>query len=1114
MAKTFRQSLMFLRRVFAYSHVRCRTVLTIGLACVSALGQMQAPKEPEWDVRKARGKTRQIAFETDEGTWMSLGITPDAKTIVFDLLGEIYSLPATGGTAKLITPDSGVALNLQPAVSPDGKRIAFISDRGGQSNLWVMDIDGKNPKCVEQNLKVRHASPAWLPDSNFIVVRRNGTEDNGREMWMYHEGGGKGVQLTKAAEFPGANDPFVTADGHYLYFSIEITGVTDPAKGKVQLRRLDLRDGAIQKVTEGSERGEGGDARQSDGGAFSPRVSPDGRYLAFARRLASGTISFKGHQLGPRTALWIRDLESGSERLILDALDRDLEEHPSSFGGYLPGYAWDPAGRYLLVGQGGKIRKVDASTGHVETIAFQAHVDRTISEQVYAPFRIDDHEPLKVKFARWQTISPDQKHLAFQAVGRIYVMDLPDGVPRRLTKDPFEPDEYGPAWSPDGEWIAFTGWTDEGHGHVYKVAANGGMPQQLTKAEAEYQNPVWTPDGSGVVVVRSSGATLRGEMLSENSWYDLCLVAGGSVKRIVAVSAPSGRIPHRRFIVSPSFGPEGRLYYPETTGEARLAHTELRSVRMDGSDRRIHASMAYADEAAMSPDGKWIAFEEGDNVYVAPVPEHGFGDKPVDLKRDANAALPVFAASETGGDFPRWVNAGTLSYGSAAQAFSYDLKTRKATPYLISLQVPRVGVTGAIAITGARVITMAGDRVIEKADLLINNGRITELGPSGTVSIPAGTHRFDAAGKTIMPGLVDMHTHNHRDASGILPRHDYEMAAVLAYGVTTTLDPGSFSQSIFPQAEMVKAGKIIGPRVFSTGDPLYAGDGAHQNELKSLERTRQEIQRLKSYGAVSIKQYLQPERRQRQWIADVARQEGGVMVTAEGMDLAYILSMVMDGQTGWEHPIPQVPLYKDATEFLGRAGVYYSATLIVAGPGPWNQGYFLQDNELWQSPKLKHFFPWQKLEAHARRTEERPASDYTFPMLAQGMADIITAGGYGAIGGHGQLHGLGSQWELWMAASAMKPLDAIRVATLDGAKMIGIDKDIGSIESGKLADLIILNGNPLENIQESSNIAYVMKGGRLYKGENLDEVWPRAKPYGDFFWQTNEARPNDVKVVQ
>jgi imidazolonepropionase-like amidohydrolase len=466
-----------------------------------------------------------------------------------------------------------------------------------------------------------------------------------------------------------------------------------------------------------------------------------------------------------------------------------------------------------------------------------------------------------------------------------------------------------------------------------------------------------------------------------------------------------------------------------------------------------------------------------------------------------------------GGNFPRWASGGRLVAGSANEVFLFDAASGKTERYPINLAVPRDVAAGAVALTGARIITMTDAGVIEEGDIAIADGRISAVGPSGSIAIPAGATRIDARGKTIMPGLVDLHTHNHRSPNGIIPQRDYEMGASLAYGVTTTLDNSMWSQNIFPQAEMVDAGEIVGPRVYSTGDPLYAGDHARQNELKSLEQTRQEVRRLKSYGAVSLKQYQQPERRQRQWVSEAARTEG-MMVTAEGGDMLYILTMVMDGQTGWEHPIPQVPVYDDLAQFLGRARIHYSSTLVVAGPGPWNDQYWIQQSELWTDPKLQRFSPWRKLEAHTRRRDLRPVTDYTFPFLAQGVADIIKAGGYGAIGAHGQQHGIASQWEVWMLASAMPPLEALRVATMHGATMIGVQEDLGSLAAGKLADLIVLNGNPLQDIRQTANIQYVMKGGRIYNGDNLDEIWPRKRPFGKFFWETENVRPTDVKVIK
>jgi Tol biopolymer transport system component/imidazolonepropionase-like amidohydrolase len=1106
------------RRTPLFIHCLFSAAACVALAAYATHAQETITKdEPEWDVTKPRGTTRRVEFVTAEGTWMTVDVSPDGRTLVFDLLGHIYRLPIEGGDARVLTGDSGVAMNFQPAWSPDGSRIAFISDRAGQNNLWVMDADGGNPRIIDRDLKVRHSLPRWSPDGRFIVARRAelDPERRGSEIWLYSAEGGKGVALTRQADHNQATEPAVSPDGRFVYFTIEVNGVDDPAKGRTQLRRLDLLSGDLLSVTEGSERGPGGDARLSSGGGFAARPSPDGRHLAFARRLASGTISFKGRELGPRTALWLRDLSTGAERLLVDPVERDLQQNSSNWSGNLPGYAWNGDGTAIFLGQGGHLRRVDVATGRIETIPFTARVERTISEMAYKPFALDDHGPFDVRFIRWPHVSPDGKRAVFQAVGAIWTMDLPDGRPTRLLPESFGRHQYAPAWSPDGRSLAFTSWTDEERGYLWRLDIAGGEPVRLTTMAGEYLNPVWTPDGTGIVVVAGSGATARGQMLAENFWFELRFVpaAGGESRLITHVNPPSGRLSHRRHIVQPSFGPGNRVFYPEMIRTGEEWRTEIRSVRLDGTERRTHAAIPAADEATLSPDGRWLAFEEGDNVFLVPMPLHGVGGRALELKREERAIWSMKAISQEGGNFPRWAGASTLVFGSADRVMVYDTASGRTVTHRIALSHPRAGVKGSVAFRGARIVTMKGDEVIERGDLLITDGKIAALGAVGGVRLPADATVLDARDKTIVPGFVDLHTHNHRSPSGIHPQRDYEMAAVLAYGVTSTLDNSMWSQNIFPQSELVEAGQIVGPRVFSTGDPLYAGDHSRHNELKTLDHARREVRRLRSYGAVSLKQYQQPERRQRQWVCEAAR-ELGLMVTAEGGDMLYVLSMVMDGHTGWEHPLPQVPVYEDLAQFLGRAKVHYSPTLVVAGPGPWNDQFFTQDRDLWTDPKLRRFAPWRKLEAHTRHREYRPATDYTYPMLAQGVADIVAAGGDAAIGAHGQQHGIASHWEIWMLASAMRPHQALRIATMGGARMLGVDRYVGSLEPGKLADLVVLNGNPLIDIRETANIAWVMRGGRLRSGDTLDEVWPEKKPYGSFFWQMDQARPSDVKVIK
>ena len=1097
-----------------------RTALVALLVSVAQSTLAAQETDTAWDVTSARGETRVIDFTTEEGTFMSVDFSPDGRWIAFDLLAHVYRVPVDGGTAEPLTQESGVALNYHPRYSPDGSRIAFVSDRGGQNNLWVMNADGSDPRPVFQDLSIRVLEPAWTPDGQYILVRRQnlapGQEGGG--IWMYHVDGGDGVELI-GSDVTGAAWPSPSSDGKYVYFHKSTPGQTvswaarDAIQGAYQVRRLDLRTGTITAVTAGQPTRQ---IRQSSGGAYAPEVSPDGRWLAFARRIPDGRISFKGHEFGPRTALWLRDLATGAERVVMDPIEVDMIEGMKTLR-VLAGYSWAADGESIVISQGGKLRRLHVESERVETIPFTARVRRTISEQAYKPFRITDDQ-FTVKFTRWQTATPDGRRLAFQAVGRIWIMDLPNGTPHRLTAPGFEPFEYAPAWSPDGRWIAFTSWDDAEGGHLWKIAATGGEPERLTVVPGEYVHPDWSHDGSEIVVARGSGASFRSSTMVHNPWYDIVVVpaSGGEAEVVTKAIFPEGYnffTASRTQIVRPVFGFDGRIFYFEVTSladarDSRAQRTTLVSVRRDGGDRLEHLTFPYADEVVPSPDGKWVAFNEGDNIYVVPLPAGGSGREAVHVDRK-NPKLPVKQLSNEGGLFPRWRNASTVEFGSGPRYFAHHLDAEETDTVDIRLSIPRDQARGTVALRGARLVTLENREVIESGTLLVRDGRITCVGECDT----AGADRVvDLQGKTIIPGFIDMHSHFFREYRGIIPQHPFETAVALAYGVTTNVDNSMWSQDVFPTAELIEAGMIVGPRTFSTGDPLYSGDRWRNNDLTSYEVAEHNVNRLASWGAVSLKQYMQPRRDQRQWVSHAARKRG-LMVTAEGGDLAYNVSMIMDGQTGWEHPMSYTPLYSDAARFFGQAKAVYSATLVVGGPGPWNDEFFLAEADLWKDDKLRRWFPWKELAPHLRRRMLRPKSDYSFPILAQGMADIIAEGGYGAIGAHGQQHGLASHWEVWILESALGPMGALEVASRHGAYFLGAEQDLGSISAGKLADVIVLNSNPLDDIRNTTDIAYVMKGGRLYDGDTLDEIWPEQKPYGVRPWVDADALRNDVRPI-
>ncbi|MCA1628101.1 MAG: amidohydrolase family protein, partial [Acidobacteria bacterium] len=313
------------------------------------------------------------------------------------------------------------------------------------------------------------------------------------------------------------------------------------------------------------------------------------------------------------------------------------------------------------------------------------------------------------------------------------------------------------------------------------------------------------------------------------------------------------------------------------------------------------------------------------------------------------------------------------------------------------------------------------------------------------------------------------------------------------------------------QSEMVKAGRMIGPRVFSTGYILYGAENSEKSVVNGLEDARGHLERLKAVGAFSVKSYNQPRRNQRQQIIKAARETQMMVVPEGGSTYFYNMTHILDGHTGIEHAIPLAPLYKDAVTLFAKSGTGYTPTLIVGYGGIWGENYWYQKSEVWKKDRLLRFVPQGVVDSRSIRRMMTDDDDFYHFELAKTVKDVVRAGGKAQLGAHGQLQGLGAHWELWMLAQGgLTPLEAIRAGTLDGARYLGLDGDLGSIEVGKLADLMIMEQNPLVKLQNTETVSHVMINGVLYETGNMNEVYPQARTRPPFFWQRAQPEPQKM----
>jgi Tol biopolymer transport system component/imidazolonepropionase-like amidohydrolase len=1032
-----------------------------------------------WDITVPHGPAKTVEFETNEGTWISLDVSPDGRNIVFDLLGDIYIMPMSGGEATLLS--GGPAMEVQPRFSPDGTRISYTSDRAGGDNIWVMDKDGKNAHAVTKESYRLLNNAVWTPDGQYLIARKHfvNTRSLGAgEMWMYHISGGDGVQLTRRRNWQqDAGEPCLSPDGRYLYYSEDVSpgGAfeynRDPYGVIYVIDRLDRETGKIIRLANGN------------GGSVRPQASPDGKLLAFVRRVRTNTV------------LFLRDLESGEEWPVFDKLNRDAQETWAVFGVH-PGFAWTPDAASIVISAKGKIWKVNVHSKEAVEIPFRVHVRQVLTEALRFPQKVAP-EKFDVRMLRDVTTSPDGKSVVYCALGRLWTKSLPDGQPRQITDE--SNFEFSPAFSPDGKWVTYISWTDAGKGAVRKVKASGGKSIQLTRRKGTYLEPSFSRDGTKIVFRRLGGDLLRGQTYADEPGIYMMSAEGGDATFVTEEGS------------TPMFNKTGdRIFLESSEGE----RTALISVDLAGDHRRVHLVSENAQFIVPSPDERWVAFTERFNSYIATLPLTG---QPVDIG-PGTTNFPVKRITRDAGMYLHWSpDSRTVYWSLGPELFSRTLSKTFAfagggedtllenpdtTGLFIGFQAESDAPEGTTALVGATVITMHGDEVLKDALIVVDHNRIVSIGSKEKTSIPRGAKVIDVAGKYIMPGIIDVHAHGPAGSNGIILQENWAFYASLAFGVTTEHDPSNDTEMIFSASEMQKAGLIIAPRLFSTGTILYGAEGNFKAIVNNLDDARSHLRRLKAVGAFSVKSYNQPRREQRQQILAAARELNMMVVPEGGSTFNWNISQILDGHTGIEHCLPVSPLYKDVLTLFGQSKVGYTPTLIVSYGGIMGENYWYAHTNVWEDQRLLTYVPRAMVDARSRRRFTAPDDDWNHIDNARATKMVLDAGGKVQLGAHGQLQGLGAHWELWMLVQGgMTPMEAIRCATLYGAQYLGLDGDIGSLEPGKLADLIVMEKNPLENIRNSESIRYVMQNGRLFDAATMNQVGSHPVTRAPFYWE-------------
>lgn len=1023
-----------------------------------------------------------VSFETNQGTFISVDVSPDGETLVFDLLGDLYLLDAHGGEAIALT--RGPAWDRAPIFSQVGHRVFFVSDREGYENLWQINLTDRTLEQITHFTHHARGLPNRTPDGD--VIFGVGFGERGLETVLNAidpaDGSARQVAAPSGAWFD--YDTFRQNRARQIRYS----GVQQPngsiyfAEGRFNpLGRPEVRlyrhDPGAEEVTALTAEG----AAHSD---YLPQISHTGRMLAFFRQHPDRT-----------TQIWLRDLDDDSERMLVELGETDDASITASQE-TRPNYAFTPDDRFLVLSHDGGLVRVDIETGTIADIPFQVTVALEVARRAEPPPQRLDVTTIRPNTIRWPDFAPGSDELIYAAMGYLWLENLAGGQTRKLTGD--RELVYMPALSPDGSKIAYVAFEqrESGYGEgslkLFDLES-GHSVDLLIETDAHFLIPRWSQDGARIAAIREV-RTAEG-LVAHYGWTDILEPRFNIVDEAPSSQTYLAATVFSRFV---GFDEDGRrLLFSD-----RVSQDETRLVAVhldDGLQTVLATGLDGVWGIVPSPDLSRLAFVRSDEtVWILPL---GESDQPVRFTADDSAARRI---SPIAGYYPDWISNHELSFGYGRTVYRYSIDEQRLTSVQPGASVGREMNSSPIAFRGARIVTMVaagqGPQIIESGTIMMEDGRISAIGPKAEIPIPAAAVSIDVTGRTIIPGLIESHYHRIGGSGGIaglsafkLPNQYFVDESALGYGVTTAWEPGGVPNDAAPSVtDLQAAGRIAGPRWSYAAS---GGVGYPVEYLNSFAAAQAAVQRHKALGVTVLKEYLTPTRQQQHWLAEAARAENlGIIAHIDNFD--GMMTRIIDGYSGGEHAYIPAPFYRDVAELMRQTGFVWTPNIDISVGiigATRTLGYFwnevLRDDpeagrKLESLATGSRFLP-ERLQL---REFEVPLETHRISWVARQAAEAAKHGIRVAMSAHGmpgaRLHS--EMWYLWRGGA--DALDVLRAATMVNAEKLGLQNEVGSLEAGKIADFLILEDNPLDDVLDTLSIEYTIQGGVIYDADNAERI--------------------------